>query len=229
MDNFSKQIIFEDNHLLVINKRNSQIVHGDITGDESLVDFIKDYLRVKYNKPGEIYCGVAHRLDRPVSGVIVFTKTEKALIRLNKQIHDKLVTKKYWAIVKGTPPKEEDYLVDYLIKDEKQNKSFVTKDTVKGSKAELKYKLLSKNETYSLLEVELITGRHHQIRVQLSNIGCIIKGDLKYGYKATSKTKSISLHAREITIEHPTLKEKMRFVAPVPQNDFWGWFEKNAE
>ena len=135
-------------------------------------------------------------------------QNRKSTVRLNKQIHDKLVTKKYWAIVAGTPPKEEDYLINYLIKNEKQNKSFVTKDIEKGSKAELKYKVLSKNETYSLLEVELITGRHHQIRVQLSNIGCIIKGDLKYGYKATSKTKSISLHAREITIEHPTLKRE---------------------
>ena len=223
------KVIYEDNHILVIEKPVNVPMQEDSSEDMDVIRLAKEYLRVKYNKPGEIYCGVAHRLDRPVSGVIVFTKTEKALVRLNKQIHDKLVTKKYWAIVTGTPPKEEDYLVDYLIKDEKQNKSFVTKDTLKGSKAELKYRLLSKNETYSLLEVELITGKHHQIRVQLSNIGCIIKGDLKYGYKATSKTKSISLHAREITIEHPTLKEKMRFVAPVPQNDFWKWFEENAK
>jgi len=225
---FEKQIIFEDNHILVINKKNSQIVHGDKTGDDSLVDYIKKYLREKYNKPGNIYCGVVHRLDRPVSGAVVFTKTEKALVRLNKQIHDRLFTKKYWAIVRNAPPKEEDILIDYLIKNEKQNKSYVTKDTEKGSKAELKYKVLAKSDYYNLLEVELFTGRHHQIRVQLAKIGCPIKGDLKYGFGRSNKISSICLHARELSFEHPTLKEKMTFIAPVPDEPLWKWFEENA-
>lgn len=229
MEDFSKQIIFEDNHLLVINKKNSQIVHGDITGDASLVDFIKEYLRVKYNKQGNVFCGVAHRLDRPVSGVIVFTKTEKALVRVNKQIHDKLISKKYWAIIRNKPEKREDYLIDYLIKNKKQNKSYITKDTKNGNKAELKYRTLTQNELYTLLEIELITGRHHQIRVQLSNIGCPIKGDLKYGSRSSKKNSSISLHAREITIEHPTLKQKMTFTAPVPDDKLWQYFEENAK
>lgn len=229
MEGFDKQIIFEDNHILVINKKNSQIVHGDKTGDDSLVDYIKDYLREKYNKPGNIYCGVVHRLDRPVSGVVVFTKTEKALVRLNKQIHDKLFTKKYWAIVRNAPPKQEEHLIDYLIKNESQNKSFITKDKEKGLLAELKYKLLCQSEFYNLLEIELFTGRHHQIRVQLANIGCPIKGDLKYGFGRSNKISSISLHARELSFEHPTLKEKMKFIAPVPQEPLWQWFEENVK
>lgn len=228
MNDFEKQILFEDNHLLVINKKNSQIVHGDKTGDNSLVDYIKDYLREKYNKPGNIYCGVVHRLDRPVSGVIVFTKTEKALVRLNKQVHDKLFAKKYWAIVRNSPPKKEDTLINYLQKNEKLNKSFVTNNTDKGYYAELKYKLLAQSEYYNLLEVELLTGRHHQIRVQLAHIGCPIKGDLKYGFGRSNKISSISLHARELTIEHPTLKEKMTFVAPVPKEPLWQFFEQEV-
>lgn len=229
MEDFDKQIIFEDNHILVINKKNSQIVHGDKTKDESLVDYIKDYLRKKYNKPGNIYCGVVHRLDRPVSGAVVFTKTEKALVRLNKQIHDKLFTKKYWAIVRNPPPKPEDVLTNYLIKDEKQNKSYVAKDTEKGSLAQLKYRLLAQSEFYSLLEIELYTGRHHQIRVQLAHIGCPIKGDLKYGFGRSNKISSISLHARELSFEHPTLKQKMTFIAPCPDENLWKWFEENVE
>ncbi|MDD2488393.1 MAG: RluA family pseudouridine synthase [Bacteroidales bacterium] len=229
MEGFDKQIIFEDNHILVINKKNSQIVHGDKTGDDSLVDYIKDYLREKYNKPGNIYCGVVHRLDRPVSGVVVFTKTEKALVRLNKQIHDKLFTKKYWAIVRNAPPKPEEHLIDYLIKNESQNKSYITKDKEKGLLAELKYKLLCQSEYYNLLEIELFTGRHHQIRVQLANIGCPIKGDLKYGFGRSNKISSISLHARELSFEHPTIKQKMKFIAPVPQEPLWQWFEENVK
>ncbi|MBP1629738.1 MAG: pseudouridine synthase [Bacteroidetes bacterium] len=228
MKEFESQIIFEDNHILVINKRSSQIVHGDKTGDDSLVDMIKDYLREKYNKPGNIYCGVAHRLDRPVSGAIVFAKTEKALVRLNKSIHDRLFSKKYWAVVRNAPPKDEDTLTNYLIKDEGKNKSYITKDTTRGLRAELRYRLLAKSDFYNLLEVELLTGRHHQIRVQLASIGCPIKGDLKYGFGRSNKVSSICLHARELSFEHPTTKEHMTFIAPVPDEPLWRHFEESV-
>lgn len=228
MKEFESQIIFEDNHILVINKRSSQIVHGDKTGDDSLVDMIKDYLREKYNKPGNVYCGVAHRLDRPVSGAIVFAKTEKALVRLNKAIHDRLFSKTYWAVVRNSPPKDEDLLTNYLLKDEGKNKSYITKDITKGLRAELRYRLLAKSDFYNLLEVKLLTGRHHQIRVQLASIGCPIKGDLKYGFGRSNKVSSICLHARELSFEHPTTKENMTFIAPVPDEPLWKHFEESV-
>lgn len=228
MKEFESQIIFEDNHILVINKRSSQIVHGDKTGDDSLVDMIKDYLREKYNKPGNVYCGVAHRLDRPVSGAIVFAKTEKALVRLNKAIHDRLFSKTYWAVVRNAPPKDEDLLTNYLLKDEGKNKSYITKDITKGLRAELRYRLLAKSDFYNLLEVKLLTGRHHQIRVQLASIGCPIKGDLKYGFGRSNKVSSICLHARELSFEHPTTKENMTFIAPVPDEPLWKHFEESV-
>lgn len=228
MKEFESQIIFEDNHILVINKRSSQIVHGDKTGDDSLVDMIKDYLREKYNKPGNVYCGVAHRLDRPVSGAIVFAKTEKALVRLNKAIHDRLFSKTYWAVVRNSPPKDEDLLTNYLLKDEGKNKSYITKDITKGLRAELRYRLLAKSDFYNLLEVKLLTGRHHQIRVQLASIGCPIKGDLKYGFGRSNKVSSICLHARELSFEHPTTKEHMTFIAPVPDEPLWRHFEESV-
>lgn len=228
MKEFESQIIFEDNHILVINKRSSQIVHGDKTGDDSLVDMIKDYLREKYNKPGNVYCGVAHRLDRPVSGAIVFAKTEKALVRLNKAIHDRLFSKTYWAVVRNSPPKDEDLLTNYLLKDEGKNKSYITKDITKGLRAELRYRLLAKSDFYNLLEVKLLTGRHHQIRVQLASIGCPIKGDLKYGFGRSNKVSSICLHARELSFEHPTTKENMTFIAPVPDEPLWRHFEESV-
>lgn len=228
MKEFESQIIFEDNHILVINKRSSQIVHGDKTGDDSLVDMIKDYLREKYNKPGNVYCGVAHRLDRPVSGAIVFAKTEKALVRLNKAIHDRLFSKTYWAVVRNSPPKDDDLLTNYLLKDEGKNKSYITKDITKGLRAELRYRLLAKSDFYNLLEVKLLTGRHHQIRVQLASIGCPIKGDLKYGFGRSNKVSSICLHARELSFEHPTTKENMTFIAPVPDEPLWKHFEESV-
>lgn len=228
MKEFESQIIFEDNHILVINKRSSQIVHGDKTGDDSLVDMIKDYLREKYNKPGNVYCGVAHRLDRPVSGAIVFAKTEKALVRLNKAIHDRLFSKTYWAVVRNSPPKDDDLLTNYLLKDEGKNKSYITKDITKGLRAELRYRLLAKSDFYNLLEVKLLTGRHHQIRVQLASIGCPIKGDLKYGFGRSNKVSSICLHARELSFEHPTTKENMTFIAPVPDEPLWRHFEESV-
>lgn len=221
---FEKQILFEDNHILVLNKKNSQIVHGDKTGDDSLVDLIKEYLRVKYNKPGNIFCGVVHRLDRPVSGVIIFAKTGKALARLNKQIHDKEVQKIYWAITKGHPPKEADTLRNYLLKNEAKNKSFVVGKDKGGLEAILHYKLLAKSDFYHLLEVALETGRHHQIRVQLANMGCPIKGDLKYGFGRSNKVSSISLHARSVEFTHPVKKEKLKIIAPPPDEPLWNYF-----
>lgn len=225
MNDISKQILYEDNHIIVINKLPSQIVHGDKTNDRSLVDDIKEYLRIRYNKKGNIYLGVVHRLDRPVSGAILFAKTEKSLIRLNNAIKERNITKKYWAIVKNPPLNPQDVLINYLKKDEKRNKSFVTKDVNNGLKSELKYNLIAKSEQYYLLEVELLTGRHHQIRVQLANINSPIKGDLKYGFDRSNKTPSISLHARELSFNHPVRNLNLRFIASAPEDKLWQYFE----
>ncbi|MBR0073073.1 MAG: RNA pseudouridine synthase, partial [Bacteroidales bacterium] len=179
-----KQIVFEDNHLIVVNKLPSQIVQGDKTGDLCLADFIKDYLKKKYNKPGNVFCGVVHRLDRPVSGLVIFAKTSKALSRLNEQIKRHEIRKTYWAVVKNAPPKPEATLTNYLVRNEKQNKSYVVDSGTNGAKeAILHYRTLAQSTGgYHLLEVDLQTGRHHQIRVQLAGMGCPIKGDLKYGF-----------------------------------------------
>lgn len=222
-----KQILFEDNHIIILNKRSSQIVHSDKTGDVSLEEMVKHYLKTKYNKPGNVYCGLVHRLDRPVSGVVIFAKTEKALVRLNKMMKERQIHKTYWAIVRNKQIKEEDTLKNFLVRNEKQNKSYVTKDVNKGLYAELDYKLLAKSDNYQLLQVNLKTGRHHQIRVQLSNIGCPIKGDLKYGFERSNKDASISLHAREIEFLHPVKKEQIKITAPLPKDSLWQWFEEN--
>ncbi|MFV0500820.1 MAG: RluA family pseudouridine synthase [Bacteroidales bacterium] len=227
MSNFSKQILFEDNHILVINKYPGQIVHGDKTNDISLVDMIKDYLREKYNKQGNIYCGVVHRLDRPVSGALVFAKTEKALVRLNKMVSNREIHKTYWAITKNPPPKEKGNLVNYLKKNEEKNKSYITKDVNNGLKAELNYTLIGKSDKYFLLSIELLSGRHHQIRVQLSAIGCPIKGDLKYGFDRNNPDGSISLHSRLLSFVHPVKKELMSFTAPTPEDKLWEYFENH--
>lgn len=222
-----KQILFEDNHLIIINKRSSQIVHSDKTGDVSLEEMVKHYLKTKYNKPGNVYCGLVHRLDRPVSGVVMFAKTEKALVRLNKMMKEHQIHKTYWAIVRNNNIKPKATLVNFLIRNEKQNKTYVTKDTNKGKYAELDYEVLKKSDNYQLLKVNLKTGRHHQIRVQLSNIGCPIKGDLKYGFERSNKDASISLHARELEFLHPVKKEQIKIIAPLPQDSLWQWFDEN--
>ena len=222
-----KQILFEDNHIIILNKRSSQIVHSDKTGDVSLEEMVKHYLKTKYNKPGNVYCGLVHRLDRPVSGVVIFAKTEKALVRLNKMMKERQIHKTYWAIVRNCKIKEEDTLKNFLVRNEKQNKSYVTKDVNKGLYAELDYKLLAKSDNYQLLQVNLKTGRHHQIRVQLSNIGCPIKGDLKYGFERSNKDASISLHARELEFLHPVKKEQIKIIAPLPKDSLWQWFDEN--
>lgn len=222
-----KQILFEDNHIIILNKLSSQIVHSDKTGDVSLEEMVKHYLKIKYNKPGNVYCGLVHRLDRPVSGVVMFAKTEKALVRLNKMMKEHQIHKTYWAIVRNNNIKPKATLVNFLIRNEKQNKTYVTKDTNKGKYAELDYEVLKKSDNYQLLKVNLKTGRHHQIRVQLSNIGCPIKGDLKYGFERSNKDASISLHARELEFLHPVKKEQIKIIAPLPQDSLWQWFDEN--
>lgn len=217
-----EQVLYEDNHLIVINKRSGQIVQGDKTGDEPLSDKVKNYLKEKYQKPGNVFVGVVHRLDRPVSGVVIFAKTSKALTRLNAMIQNREIQKIYWAIVLQKPKLESDKLVHYLIKDSEKNKSRALLEPREGYlKSVLNYQLIASSERYHLLEIELETGRHHQIRVQLKEIGCIIKGDLKYGAPRSNPDGSISLHARKIAFEHPVSKEKIEVVAEVPNENLW--------
>lgn len=220
------KVLYEDNHLIIVNKAPSEIVQGDKTGDKPLSETVKEYLKEKYNKPGNVFCGVTHRLDRPTSGIVVFTKTSKALSRMNEMFKNGEVDKTYWAIVKKMPPKDEATLIHYLIKNEKTNKSMAY-DTEKPhtKKAVLHYKLIARSDNYFLLEVKIDTGRHHQIRCQLSKIGCPIKGDLKYGADRSNPDGSISLHARNISFIHPVSKEQINVSAPVPENNLWKAFE----
>lgn len=223
-------VLYEDNHIIVVNKKAGDITQGDKTGDETLPDKIKKYLKEKYNKPGNVFCGVVHRLDRPTSGIVMFAKTSKALSRLNELFRKDDVQKTYWAITEKLPNKTSDKLKDYLLKNEKQNKSYASKEEKEGSKlAILEYKLIAQSEKYGLLEVNLETGRHHQIRCQLANIGCIIKGDLKYGAKRSNPDASISLHARRIVFKHPVSKETIDIIAPCPQDNLWKYFEESMK
>ncbi|MFD2530414.1 MULTISPECIES: RluA family pseudouridine synthase [Polaribacter] len=216
------QVLFEDNHLIIVNKRAGDITQGDKTGDKPLNEVVKEYVKVKYNKPGNVFIGTVHRLDRPTSGIVIFARTSKALERLNKMLRDKTINKTYWALVKNKPKKERDTLTNFLKKDPKKNKSFVYKKEIDGSKkATLHYKVIQKLENYTLLEIDLETGRHHQIRTQLSNIGSPIKGDLKYGFPRSNKDGSISLHARKINFIHPVSKEEIKITAPTPKDVIW--------
>ncbi|MDA3909910.1 MAG: RluA family pseudouridine synthase [Bacteroidales bacterium] len=220
-----KDIIFEDNHLLVAIKKTGQLVQGDKTGDVPITELLKAFLKTKYNKPGKVFLGLVHRLDRPVSGLMVFAKTGKALSRLNQQFKENHPEKTYLAIVKNKPPKLNDRLTHQLEKNEKQNKSYVRKKpTSKSKQAILDYELIASIENYHLLSVKLLTGRHHQIRAQLSHIGCPIKGDLKYGFDRSNKDGSISLHAWKLKIEHPVKKENMEFSCTLPETDIWPLF-----
>ena len=222
------EILHLDNHTIVINKKSSDIVQGDKTGDEPLSEKVKSYLKVKFNKPGNVFCGVVHRLDRPTSGALVFARTSKALSRLNLQFKEKETQKIYWAVVEKRPKEDHGKLVHHLKKNEKQNKSYaVDMETEGAKKAVLNYKLIGSSDKYYLLEVELETGRHHQIRCQLGTIGCIIKGDLKYGAKRSNKDASIHLHARKLTFQHPTSHEKVSVTAPVPNEPLWQFFDKD--
>ena len=213
-------VLYEDNHIIAVNKSTSEIVQGDKTGDQPLSETIKLYLKEKYNKPGEVFLGVTHRLDRPVSGVVLFAKTSKALTRLNEMFRNQEVKKTYWAIVKEKPVLTEGRLEHYLIRNEKQNKS-VAYDTERSDakKAALSYRLIAQSDTYYLLEVQLETGRHHQIRCQLAKMGCPIKGDLKYGFPRSKPNGGISLHARSVEFIHPVSKQQISITAPVPTND----------
>ncbi len=219
------QIAYEDNHLIVINKRPGDIVQGDKTGDTPLVDIVKTYIKIKYNKPGNVFLGVVHRIDRPTSGLVMFARTSKALMRLNKALKDKKISKTYWAIVKQKPKTATGTLVHYLKKNPAKNKTTVFDKPVKDAKkAVLHYKILTSSERYHLLEIDLETGRPHQIRAQLSKTGSPIKGDLKYGYPRSNKNGGISLHARKIELIHPVKKEPMIIEADPPEGDIWKHF-----
>ena len=214
------EILFEDNHLIAINKKSGDIVQGDRTGDAPLNEIVKEYIRIKYNKPGEVYLGTPHRIDRPTSGIVVFAKTSKALVRLNKMFQDKEVQKTYWAIVKNKPEKTTDNLVHFLKKNQQKNKSFTQSEKTEGAKkSELSYKIIHEFDNFYLLEIKPATGRHHQIRVQLSSTGIPIRGDLKYGYARSNPDSSISLHARKIEFIHPVKKEPLKIIAPANNKD----------
>jgi 23S rRNA pseudouridine1911/1915/1917 synthase len=220
------KILYEDNHLIAVFKKSSDLSQGDKTGDESLDVAVKRYIARKYNKPGDVFLGVVHRLDRPVSGIMLYARTSKSLERMNEIFRERTVKKIYWAVVKERPPEDEGTLTHFIKKNEVQNKSYVYDSEVKGSKeARLTYRILARSERYYLLEVELHTGRHHQIRAQLSAIGCPIKGDLKYGYPRSNEDGSISLLARRLEFIHPVKKEAVSVVAPLPEGDIWKAFK----
>lgn len=216
------QVLHEDNHIIIVNKRPGDIVQGDKTGDKPLSEVVKSYIKEKYNKPGNVYLGVVHRLDRPTSGIVLFSKTSKALPRLNKLFQDKDAKKTYWAVVKEKPPKEKDELIHFMKRNSKQNKSYAHKNEIPDSKkAILDYKLIKELDRYYVLEIDLHTGRHHQIRSQLSAIGCPIKGDLKYGFDRSNRDASIHLHSRELRFIHPVKKEEIHITAPPPKDPVW--------
>ena len=216
------QVLYEDNHLIIVNKRPGDIVQGDKTGDMPLSEVVKEYIKVKYNKPGNVYLGVVHRLDRPTSGIVLFARTSKALPRLNQLFKDKEAKKTYWAVVKNMPSDSEATLTHYLKRNPKQNKSVShIKEVPESKKAVLDYKVLKKLDNFYLLEIDLHTGRHHQIRSQLSFIGSPIKGDLKYGFDRSNKDASISLHARKLAFTHPVSKEQIDVIAPPPKDPVW--------
>lgn len=221
------EILFEDNHLIVVNKNPSEIVQGDKTGDVPLSEKVKSYLKNKYSKPGEVFLGVTHRIDRPVSGIVIFAKTGKALERMNTMFREKEVKKTYWAVVKNKPQEEHGTLIHFLKKNEAKNRSTAYAKDIPGSKqAELDYILLASSDTYHLLEVYPKTGRHHQIRAQLSAMGCPIKGDVKYGFARTNKDASIHLHARKVEFIHPVQKTPVIITSNPPAENLWQEFLK---
>lgn len=220
------EIVYEDNHLIIVYKHSGEIVQGDKTGDVPLSEDVKCYLKEKYQKPGNVFLGVVHRLDRPVAGLVVFAKTSKALTRLNKMFRDGEVHKTYWAITKNLPPQPEDTLTDWLVRNEKQNKSYAYDHEVPHSKkAILKYRLIGQSDHYCLLEVNLMTGRHHQIRCQLAHMGCPIKGDLKYGAQRSNPDGSICLLAHHVEFVHPVSKQLISLDSPLPEDKLWQVWE----
>jgi len=221
----SERVLYEDNHLIAVNKLPSEIVQGDKTGDTPLSEDVKQYIKEKYEKPGKVFLGVIHRIDRPVSGVVVFARTSKALSRMNELVKKREMDKIYWAIVKNRPDNPERELRHFLVRNEKKNKSFASMTQKKGAKEGiLRYRLQKQSKDYHLLEIELLTGRHHQIRAQLAAIGCPIKGDLKYGFDRSNKDASISLHARSVSFVHPVSKEPISIIANPPQDVLWDYF-----
>ena len=225
-----ERILYEDNHLIILNKEPSEIVQGDKTGDEPVSEKLKSYLKIKYNKPGNVFLGVVHRLDRPVSGAVVFAKTSKALARMNKLLQKRELKKAYWAIVKNPPPAIEGELIHHLVRNQKNNKSYIYNTLRKNSKeAVLDYKLLKQSKDYYLLEVDLKTGRHHQIRAQLAAVGCPIKGDLKYGFPRSNPDASVSLHSRRVSFIHPVSQKLIDIVAPPPSDPLWDFFANSVD
>lgn len=221
------EVLFEDNHIIIVNKPKNIIVQSDLTGDKPLEEFVKDYIKEKYNKPGEVFLGVVHRIDRPVSGIVLFARTSKALTRLNEQFKSKEIKKTYWAIVKNKPQPASSILKHHIYRDTKINKSTAYDKPSKDSKeASLAYTTKASSDNYHLLEIDLHTGRHHQIRCQLSRIGCPIKGDLKYGFPRSNPNGGISLHAYSISFNHPVTKENISITAPTPIDDIWSAFSK---
>jgi len=221
----SSLVLYEDNHLLAVNKAAGVLVQGDETGDVPLVELCKKYIKEKYNKPGEVFLGVVHRLDRPVSGVVVLARTSKALERMNELFRDRQTKKIYWAIVRNKPKNETGTLVHWLVKNERNNKvTAFTKENKEGQRSELNYRVLKHESDFFLLEVNPITGRPHQIRVQLASMGCVIVGDVKYGYNSPNPDKSICLHARQLTFVHPVKKETISIEAPIPKSEVWNLF-----
>ena len=225
------EVLYEDNHIIIVSKTVNEIVQGDKTGDTTLIDKVKQYVKQKYNKPGDVFIGLAHRLDRPTSGIVVFARTSKALARLNAMFRDGNIHKTYWAITANCPKETEGTLENFIQKNEKLNKSFIApKETKEAKKAILNYRILSKSDRYYLWEINLLTGRHHQIRCQLAAINCPIKGDLKYGYPRSNPDGGLSLHARKVEFIHPVSKNEINVTAPVPDGDkLWGYFEEAAE
>lgn len=228
---FIPEILYEDNHIIAINKKPSQIVQDDKSGDAPLSTLLKQFIKERNNKPGNVFLGIVHRLDRPVGGAIIFAKTEKALMRLNEMFRKCEIVKTYLAIVKNPPPKEHDLLIHHLVRNETQNKSYACKNPRPDSKeAKLEYTVVGRSDNYILLKIRLFTGRHHQIRCQLAAIGSPIKGDLKYGFDRANKDISISLWARSISFLHPVRKEPVEIVAPLPDSDIWQvFFSESAE
>ena len=230
MNTIADRILYEDNHLIVVNKLPSEIVQGDKTGDKCLLDDVKEYIKEKYEKPGNVFAGLVHRIDRPVSGAVVFAKTSKALSRMTVKVKDRDFRKTYLALVKNHPPKQADVLEDFIVKNEKMNKSFIVPEGTKEAKlARLSYRVVGKSETFYLLEIELFTGRHHQIRCQLAHIGCPIKGDLKYGFARSNADGSICLHARQISFIHPVSKTQIEVTAPLPDVSPWTAFNSSIQ
>jgi len=224
------EVLYEDNHLIAINKPAGMLVQPDTTGDKALEDLVKEYISVKYEKPGEVFLGVTHRIDRPVSGVVLFAKTSKALTRINEMFKVNKIKKSYWAIVKNRPEKEKATLTHYIFRDTKRNVSRASEKEIPNSKlATLSYSIISKSDNYTLLEIDLKTGRHHQIRCQFAKIGCPIKGDLKYGFPRSNPDAGISLHSRQMVFEHPVKKEIITIIAPTPKDNLWDSFVRSIE